>query len=108
MWINPLTMLGAMSIPFFVSNFATFLGFVLATYFSITYTKKFYEGRGKPSSWTLIVAGLAAFCISEFGQFLLPYRSNPFVFEALIILIAQSAGVLMIAIGSYLLLKEVI
>ena len=108
MWGNPLTLLGAMSIPFFVSNFATFLGFVLATYFSIAYVKKFYEGREKRPSWILIVAGLASFCISEFGQFILPYRINPFVAEALIILIAQSSGVLMIAIGAYLLLKEVI
>lgn len=108
MWANPLTAIGTMSIPFLISNFATFLGFMLATYFTISYTKKFYEGRDKPASWTLIMAGLASFCISEFGQFLLPYRINPFAIEALVILIAQSSGVLMIAVGSYLLLKEVV
>lgn len=108
MWANPLTVVGPMSIPFLLSNFATFLGFILATYFAMLYTKKFYEGRDKPISWTLIVAGLASFCVSEFGQFLLPYRVNPFALEAIIILIAQSSGVLMIAVGSYMLLKEVI
>lgn len=108
MWANPLIVIGSMSIPFLISNFATFLGFVLATYFALMYTKKFYEGRDKPASWVLIVAGLASFCVSEIGQFLLPYRISPLVIEAIIILIAQSSGVLMIAVGSYLLLKEVI
>jgi len=108
MFADPLTILGVMSIPFLISNFATFLGFVLATYFSILYTRKFYEGRGKPNSWVLIITGLGAFCISEFGQFLLPYRTNPVAMEALIILIVQNIGVIMIAVGAYLLLKEVI
>ncbi|MDD5416851.1 MAG: hypothetical protein PHU12_02635 [Candidatus Aenigmarchaeota archaeon] len=107
MWINPLSVLGMLSIPFLISNLATFVGFLMATYYSITYTNKFYEGRQRPLSWILIVSGLASFCVSEFGQFLMPYRLNLSVLESIIILIAQNFGVIAIAVGCFLLYKEV-
>ncbi|MBU3897133.1 MAG: hypothetical protein KJ697_04350 [Nanoarchaeota archaeon] len=107
MWLNPFTLLGALSIPFLLSNLATFIGFLLATYFSITYTLKFFEGRPKSLSWILIISGLASFCISEFGQFLMPYMENPVIITSIIILIAQNFGVISIAVGCFLLYKEV-
>ncbi len=107
MFTDPLTIMGAMSIPFLVSNFATFIGFLLATFFSMKYTAQFYEGRARPMSWGLILGGLMFFCVSEFGQFLLPYRLDPSFAEALLILVSQDLGVIMIAAGAYLLYKEV-
>ncbi len=107
MWVNPLTIMGAMSIPFLASNIATFIGFLLATFFTLSYTKIFYEGRQKPMSWVFIISGLAAFCISELGQLLLPYRVAPMAIEAMIVLIAQNSGAILIAAGAYMLFKEV-
>ena len=107
MWLNPFLALGAISLPFFISNLLTFIGFLLATYFSFTYVIRFFESRPKPMSWVMIVSGLAAFCFSEFGQFLLPYRVDPAVAEAVYVLAAQNIGIIMIAIGTIMMFREV-
>jgi len=107
MWLNPLTLLGMLSIPFLLSNLATFIGFLLSAHYSMRYTISFYGGRQKPLSWVLIVCGLSSFCVSEFGQFLLPYRSNPNILETIITLAAQNFGVVAIAVGCFLIYKEV-
>lgn len=108
MWLDPFTVFGAISTPMLVSNLATVIGFFLATYFALKYTKLFYEGRPKPKSWLLIVGGLSFITISEIAQFLILYRINPIVLEAMIILITQSIGILLIACGSLLLSREVV
>ena len=107
MWLDPFTILGAISIPFFISNILTLIGFLFATYFSVTYVLRFFEARTKPLSWVMIVGGLGSFCISEIGQFLMPYRADPGVIEAMIILIAQNFGIIMIAVGTIMLFREV-
>ena len=107
MWIDPFLALGAISLPFFISNLLTFIGFLLATYFSFTYVAHFFEDRAKPMSWVMIVGGLTAFCFSELGQFLLPYRINPGVAEAVYVLAAQNIGIIMIVIGTIMLFREV-
>lgn len=107
MWLDPFTLLGALSLPFFVSNFLTAIGFLFATYFTVRYVINFFEGMPKPMSWIMIVAGLTSFCISEFGQFLLPYRTNPAAIEAIMVLIAQNFGIILIVLGTILMFREV-
>ncbi|MFQ6055791.1 MAG: hypothetical protein ACE5J3_07400 [Methanosarcinales archaeon] len=107
MWSDPLTVFGSLSIPLLVSNFLTLLGFILAAFFALKYTQLFYEGRPKPKSWILIVAGLLAISISEIGQFLMPYRINPLIIEAIFTLITHSTGIILIVAGCYLLYKEI-
>ncbi len=106
MWLDPITAFGIISIPMLVSNLATVIGFFIATYFALKYTELFYGGRPKPKCWLLIVAGLSIITISELSQFLISYRTNPTVLEAMVILTTYSIGVLLIAIGSALLLRE--
>lgn len=109
---DPLTIFGEMSIPLLISNFATLIGFLLATYFATDYTEKFYEGRPKPRSWIFIIAGLVSICIAEVGEFLSPYLFSSLDFIALllqsIILSAQAIGVILIAGGCLLLSKEIV
>jgi len=107
MWIDPLTALGVLSIPFLVSNSLTFFFFVLAAFFSWEYTKEFYGDRKKPISWILMLLGLSIICLSEFGQTIMPYNINPsgtFIWSVLII---QSAGMLLLAVGALMLYVEV-
>ena len=106
MWENPLTFFDYLSVPFLVSNFAVLSGFFLSALFAWSYTKGFYEGREKPKSWLLIVAGLTAMVLSETGQFLLPYRVSPPVEIVTAILMVQNIGVIFIATGCYLLFRE--
>lgn len=108
LFTDPFTAFGSMSIPFFISNLATFAGFLLATYFALKYTMKFYEGRPKPLSWELIITGLTALCISEFIQFFMPYRISMSDWELILNLVAQNFGILLIVVGCYLIWKEVI
>ena len=107
MWIDPFLALGFISLPFFVSNLLTFIGFIFATYFSLTYVTRFFEDKAKPMSWVMIVSGLTAFCFSELGQFLLPYRLNPSIAEAVYVLAAQNIGIIMIVIGTIMMFREV-
>jgi len=107
MWLDPFSILGIVSLPFFISNFLTFVGFLLASYFSIRYVISFFEGMSKPLSWIMLVSGLTSFCISEFGQFILPYRANPAAIEATIVLAAQNFGVILIVVGTILMFREV-
>ena len=108
MFTDPLTAVGAISIPFLISNFGTFIGFLLAAYFAFKYTMNFYEGRPKPVSWSLIITGLGALCISELIQFLLPYRIGVTEIEIFVNLISQNFGMILIVVGCYLVWKEVI
>ena len=108
MFTDPLTAYGGMSIPFLLSNFGTFLAFLLAAYFALKYTLTFYEGRPKPLSWTLIITGLGVLCISEFIQFIMPYMITVGRMETLVNLMAQNFGLLSIVAGTYLIWKEVI
>lgn len=108
MFTDPLTAYGAMSIPFLISNFGTFLAFLLAAFFALKYTLAFYEGRPKPLSWTLIITGLGVLCISEFIQFLMPYMITVGRIETLVNLLSQNFGLLLIVAGTYLIWKEVI
>ena len=107
MWNDPFSVFGSMSIPLLVSNLITLLGFFLAAYFAIKYTKSFYGRREKPKSWIAIVIGLVVISIAELGQFLLPYIENPTIFEGAFALLAQDVGIVMIVLGCYLLFKEV-
>lgn len=107
MWENPLIVFGNLSIPFLVSNFLTLLGFFVAAYFAIKYTKIFYEGRGAPNSWRFIVAGLLSVSISEIGQFLLPYTINPSQIAGAMTLITFDVGIVLIVWGTFLLYKGV-
>ena len=107
MWINPFLALGAISLPFFFSNLLTFFGFLFAAYFSLTYVVRFFEDKSKPMSWIMIVSGLTAFCFSELGQFLLPYRVAPTVTEAVYVLAAQNIGIILIVIGTIMMFREV-
>src|SRR3989344_8985159 len=91
MWLDPLTFLGILSIPFLVSNLATVAGFLLSAIFAWKYTVIFYEGRDKPMSWGMIIAGLSTFCLSELGQFLVPYRVYTTEFEFVAINTVQLA-----------------
>jgi len=103
---NPLNTFGEMSIPILISNFITLCGFILATWFAARYTDILYGGRPKPKSWLLIINGLLSLSIAETGQFLLPYRINPMIIEATLILISQGFGAILITIGCYLLSRE--
>ena len=96
-----------LSIPFLISNFIVVLGFVLSAWFAWKYTKTFYEGRERPKSWLLIIFGLSIMVVSEIGQFLLPYWSDPTILMGSTILLIQNAAVILIASGCYLLFKEV-
>ena len=109
---DPLTIFGEMSIPLLISNLATLIGFLLATYFAADYTEKFYGERPKPKSWIFIIAGLVSICIAEVGEFLSPYIFSSLDFTALliqsIILSAQAVGVILIVGGCFLLSKEIV
>jgi uncharacterized membrane protein len=107
MWENPLTVFGNLSIPFLLSNFLTLLGFFVAAYLAIRYTKIFYEGRGAPNSWRFIVAGLLSVSISEIGQFLLSYISIPSQIEGAMTLITFDVGIVLVVWGTYLLYRGV-
>ncbi|MBR9682182.1 MAG: hypothetical protein GOV02_00740 [Candidatus Aenigmarchaeota archaeon] len=108
MFTDPFTAYGALSIPFLISNFGTFLAFLLAAIFALKYTLTFYEGRPKPLSWTLIITGLITLCISEFIQFIMPYMISMGRLEVFVNLLAQNFGLLLIVGGTYLIWKEVI
>ncbi len=110
MWADPFSILGWLSIPFFVSNLAVAIGFFMTVFFGWQYTKQFYEGRDKPLSWGLIIAGLSFLAISEFGQFLTPYRifetTADFVFANGAILLVQNFSMLLLVAGCYFLARE--
>lgn len=109
---DPLTVFGEMSIPLLISNLATLIGFLLATYFAADYTEKFYGKRPKPRSWVFIIAGLVSVSIAEVGEFLSPYLFSSLDFIVLLIqstiLSAQGIGVILIAAGCLLLSKEIV
>ena len=120
--LDPLTIFGEMSIPILISNLATLIGFLLATAFAIGYTRRFYEGRPTPKSWTFIIAGLIAISIAEVGEFLSPYLLPSISFELIkfsiqdltiilihsIVLSAQTIGVILIAGGCFFLSREIV
>lgn len=107
MWNDPFSVFGLLSVPILVSNLITLLGFFLATYFAIRYTIAFYGGREKPKSWVMIVIGMTIISIAELGQFTLPYVQNPTLIEGVFGLITQDIGIAMIALGCFLLFREV-
>ncbi len=107
MFENILTAFGNLSVPFLMSNFLTLLGFFVAAYLAIKYTKIFYGGRGAPNSWRFIVAGLLSISISEVGQFLLSYVSSPSQIEGAMTLITFDVGIVLIVWGTYLLYRGV-
>ena len=107
LFADPFTAYGFLSTPLFVSNALTLLGFFLAAYLAIKYTQNFYERREKPRSWVMIVFGLIFIVVAELMQFLLPYRIDPTLWENIFVLIAQNAGIILIAGGAYSLSKEV-
>lgn len=107
MWNDPFSVFGLLSIPILVSNLITLLGFFLAAYFAIKYTRTFYEGREKPKSWVMIVIGLIVISIAELSQFLLPYIQSPTLIEGIFGLIAQDMGIVVIVLGCFLLFREV-
>jgi len=107
MWENPLIVFGNLSIPFLLSNFLTLLGFFVAAFFALMYTKKFYEGRGAPNSWRFVVAGLLSISISELGQFLLSYITDPSQMVGAMILITFDVGISLMVYGSYLLYRGI-
>lgn len=110
MWADPFTIFGAISIPMFASNILTVLGFFLAAFFALGYTRKFYEGRKGPLNWILIVSGLSVLVASETFQFIILYRVEAqeiiYLYNIISVLL-QNIGVILIALGSVLLLKEV-
>jgi uncharacterized membrane protein len=107
MWANPLTIFGNLSMPLLFSNSLTLIGFILAAYFAISYTKSFYADRPKPKSWLLIVFGLIVISFSEVDQFIISYVIGPTLTEGLIVLVMQSLGIILVAFGTFLLYKEV-
>jgi len=107
MWNDPFTVFGDMSIPIFSSNLVIVIIFALAAYFALKYTRSFYQERPIPQSWILIVSGLLAITLSEIGQFVLPYILEPVLIEAVLVLMIQSTGIILVTIGCYLLYKEI-
>jgi hypothetical protein len=106
-WRDPLTAFGLLSAPLLFDNLLSIIGFMLAAWFCLHYTLKFYEGRPKPPSWLLIVAGLLVTGVSEIGQAFLLYQVSPGMIEPLIILLANIASGIAIVTGCYFLFKEV-
>ncbi len=104
---DPLTAFGSLSVPFFISNIITLLGFLLATWFAIKYTNIFYEGRPLPKSWFLIITGFIALSLGEIGGFYIAYRDTPIITEGASILGATMLGVTLIAVGCYQLSREI-
>lgn len=107
LWTNPLTIFESLSLSMLISNLATVIGFILALYFAVSYTKIFYEGRPKPKSWNYIEYGLFFICITEIVQFSLLYRINPHVIEGIVSLCSEIIGVIWVGWGCFLLYKEV-
>ena len=107
MWADPFTAFGTMSIPFLASNLITFLLFVAVTILGIVFTFKYYEGRSTPMKWILIIIGFSAISLSELGQFLIPYRVEPTYMEFLIILLIQSIGIILLALGCFMIYRGV-
>ncbi|MCD6476638.1 MAG: hypothetical protein J7K26_00525 [Candidatus Aenigmarchaeota archaeon] len=103
MWLNPLSVFGILSIPIFISNLLTVILFLCASLFTFIYTIKFYENRKKPKRWFALIFGLLIICISEFGQFLLPYMIQPAEDIFRLILLFQNIGIMLIAIFSVIL-----
>lgn len=110
MWADPLTTFGNLSIPLLISNSLTLIGFIIATYFALKYTRKFYEGRPMPKSWLLIIIGLIFLIGSEATQFLIPYRIDPvttILFINSLAITAQDIGIFLIVFGCFFLYREV-
>lgn len=105
MFINPLDAFGALSIPLFLSNILTVILFLSAAIFALIYTMIFYEGRRKPKRWMFLIIGLLAICLSEFGQFLIPYIVEPSPSLFSMILYTQNIGIILITAGCLILYK---
>ena len=104
---DPLTAFYDISVPFLLSNIITLLGFLIATWFAIRYTRIFYEGRPLGRSWSSIIYGLISLSMSETLGLFLTYRIQPTIFEGATVLGAQILGVALIALGCYSLSREV-
>ena len=107
-WNNPLTAFGEFSMPVLATNIISFLGFLFAGIFVLLYTKKFYEGRDIPKSWKFFYTGLLLTALLQILEIPTMYRwiYGSLYFSAFILF--QSAVVLILLYGTYLLFKELV
>lgn len=83
--------------------------FIVAAYYLIQYTKRFFAGRKIPKSWKFILWGIFITAIAEVGEILGFYEwPNPGFFEMnFLLVIPHALGGLLIGLGAYFLYKEV-
>jgi len=82
---------------------------VVATYYIVQYTKRFFAGREIPKSWKFILWGVFITIIAETGEMLGFYEwPNPGLVEMVFLLVLPHAvGGFLIGLGAYFLYKEV-